>query len=111
MLGSSDDIRRQTSVRIAVVWSTPVVFSPSKLTAAMRARRGLIQVNLYRGHSETCLEIGRDAAAFGRPDDIETLLARVPAGCFFFAISVLRTSGSRCALRSHRGGVLQRFST
>jgi len=45
-------------------------------TASMRARRGLVQVNLYRGQSEACLVQGADAASFGGADDIETLLAR-----------------------------------
>ena len=43
---------------------------------SMRARRGLIKVNLYRGRSELCLIQVQEAARFGRPNDVETLLAR-----------------------------------
>jgi TolB-like protein len=47
--------------------------------ASMRARRGLMGVHFFRGHMEACLIQGREAARFGRPDDVETLMARAVA--------------------------------
>ena len=44
--------------------------------ANMRARRGLMSVHFSFGDSEACLRQGQEAARLGRPDDVETLLAR-----------------------------------
>ncbi len=47
--------------------------------ADMRARRGLIYVNFFRGRSEACLVHGREAARSGGAYDVETLLAQALA--------------------------------
>jgi len=46
---------------------------------SMEARRGLMQVNFLRGHVEAVLVQGREAAKFGREQDVETLLTRATA--------------------------------
>ncbi len=52
---------------------------------SLRARRGLMKVYWELGHSEAILLQGREAGRVGRPDDVETLLARADA----FALSGL----------------------
>jgi serine/threonine protein kinase/TolB-like protein/tetratricopeptide (TPR) repeat protein len=47
--------------------------------ASMRAHRGLIMVYTYRGRHEAALAQGQLARRAGRPDDVETLLARAEA--------------------------------
>ena len=44
--------------------------------ASMRARRGLVMANFYRGRTEAALIQGREAARYGRPHDVETLMTR-----------------------------------
>lgn len=50
--------------------------------ASMLARRGMVNLNHSRGLSELCLFHGQEAARLGRPDDVETLLARAQAYTF-----------------------------
>jgi tetratricopeptide (TPR) repeat protein len=47
--------------------------------ASMPAHQGLIMVDNYRGRSEAGLAQGQLARRSGRPDDVETLLARAEA--------------------------------
>ena len=42
----------------------------------MRARTGLCWISFLAGQSEACLVEAREAARFGRADDVETILTR-----------------------------------